>query len=209
VPLSNPLAATVADLSSLQNALYATGVATYPAAAAAGDGISLAEVLRYVQYEAEAIEDHFHNRELWFGKLASQTATDWADNTLTPYRAISGSNAYGADANDEALVWGTADAVLLGQTLFDMHELMVVASSVTSIYKLRIVYGSGTMADAITAGQYSEIMAVVASASSRIAQQEIRMPRLTIGTDQVWIQAWNATNNATIDFFVGLHGYAS
>jgi hypothetical protein len=33
------------------------------------------------------------------------------------------------------------------------------------------------------------------------------MPRGTCGTTKVWVQAWNATDNATIDFLVGLHEY--
>ena len=50
MPLSNPLAATVADISSVQNALYgAAGVASYSAAAAAANGVSISEVIRYIQ----------------------------------------------------------------------------------------------------------------------------------------------------------------
>jgi hypothetical protein len=50
MPLSNPLATTVADISSVQNALYgAAGIAAYPGAAAAANDVSLAEVLRYIQ----------------------------------------------------------------------------------------------------------------------------------------------------------------
>lgn len=232
--------------ANVEQALYgAAGITSFPAAAAAADGVSIAEVVRYIQAsqigslantggtatlagilgdvanvtvasslanilaEVTEVEGHFHTRARWFGKKAVQTATDWADDTLTPFQAISGNGAYGSDANDEAQVFGTADTVIAGQTKFDMSRILVVASSVTSIYKLRLVYGTGTMADAIAAGQYTETMAVVASASSRIAAEDIRMPRLTIGTDKVWLQCWNATNNATIDFFVGIHGYVS
>ena len=35
----------------------------------------------------------------------------------------------------------------------------------------------------------------------------LRMPRLDSGVDKVWVQAKNATNDATIDFFVGVHEY--
>ena len=170
---------------------------------------SIAARLTDIMAEIEEVEGHFHTRARWFGKLAVQTATDWADNTLTPFRAISGANAYGADPNDEAQVFGTDDAMLAGQTKFDLDKILIVASSATTIYKLRFVYGAGTMADAIAAGQYTETMAVVASASSRIGKEDIRLPRLTVGTHQVWCQAWNAADNATIDFFVGIHGYAS
>lgn len=156
------------------------------------------------------IERHFHSRERWFGKLAVQTATDWADNTLTPYRAISGNNDYGSDPNDEALVLGTADTpAISGMTHYDVHHLEVIAASSTTVYKLRIVYGTGTMADAIAAGQYSTVMVKYDPGIGDTSGTpiEIQMPRCAAGSMQVWVQAWNATNNATIDFFVGLHEY--
>ena len=36
---------------------------------------------------------------------------------------------------------------------------------------------------------------------------EVMMPRGTCGVTKVWFQAWNASDNATIDFLVGLHEY--
>lgn len=162
--------------------------------------------------ETVEIELHLHNRERWFGKLAVQTATDWAENNLSPYRAISGNNTYGADANDEALVLGTADTpIFAGNTRYDMHRIFVVAASSDTVYKLRFVYGSGTMADAIAAGQYSTTMIKIDPAvqSSPSVAHEIMLPRGTCGVTKVWVQAWNATDNATIDFFVGIHEYAA
>lgn len=161
--------------------------------------------------ETIEIEAHLHNRERWFGKLAVQTATDWADNNLTPFRAISGANDYGSDANDEALVLGTADTpIFAGNTRYDMHRIFVVAASSDTVYKLRFVYGSGTMADAIAAGQYSTTMIKIDPAvqSSPSVAHDIMLPRGTCGVTKVWVQAWNATDNATIDFFVGVHEYA-
>jgi len=35
-------------------------------------------------YRVHEIERHLHGRERWLGKAGSQTATDWADNVLTP-----------------------------------------------------------------------------------------------------------------------------
>ena len=109
MPLSNPLAATVADISTVQNALYgAAGIAAYPNAAAAANDVSLAEVIRYIQESQLGtltntggtpslgailgdvanepiynrlyeIERHFHNYERWFGKAVTATATHFAD----------------------------------------------------------------------------------------------------------------------------------
>jgi hypothetical protein len=162
-------------------------------------------------YRVHEIERHFHGRERWFGKLAVQTATDWADNTIaTPYRCISGNNDYGGDANDEALVVGTADTpAITGNTRFDLHRVLVVDSSSTTVWKLQLVYGTGTMADAITAGQFSTFMVRVDAAAGQLPNVpcEVMLPRGTCGSTKVWLRGWNATNNATLDFFVGWHEY--
>ncbi len=171
----------------------------------------LAGTSNSLAYRVHEIEKHFHSREIWRGKLGVQTATDWADDTLSPYQAISGNNAYGADANDEAQVLGTADTPInSGYVKYDLHRLLIITASSTTVYKLRIVYGSGTMADAITANQFSEIMVKYDPAlfGGGGVPSEIMMPRRTCGTDKLWIQAWNATNNATIDFLVGIHEYS-
>lgn len=170
----------------------------------------LTGVSNSLAYKVHEIERHFHGRERWFGKLAVQTATDWAADTLTPYRAISGNNAYGSDANDEALVLGTADTpAIAGNVRFDLHRIMMVGASSQTAYKLRIVYGTGTMADAITAGQYSELVIMSDPSAAQVPHDvfEVMMPRGTCGSTQVWVQAWNASNNATIDFLVGEHEY--
>jgi hypothetical protein len=161
-------------------------------------------------YKVHELERHFHGRERWRGKAASQTATDWAADLLTPFRAISGANTYGGDANDEALVLGTDDTpIISGMVRYDLHRIMMVNASSQTAYKLRIVYGSGTMADAITAGQFSELVIMSDPAASQVPHDvfEVMMPRGTCGVTKVWVQAWNATDNATIDFLVGLHEY--
>jgi hypothetical protein len=160
-------------------------------------------------YKVHEIERHFHGRERWFGKLAVQTATDWADNTLAPFIAISGNNAYGTDANDEALVFGTADTpVIAGNVRYDLHRVFVSASSVAALWKLQLIYGSGTMADAIAAEQFSTFMVrTTTPASTQDVPVDIMMPRGTCGSTKVWLRAWCATNDATISFFVGTHEY--
>lgn len=160
-------------------------------------------------YRVHEIEKHFHNHEHWRGKLAVQTATAWADDTLTPFRAISGANIYGAGADDEAQVLGTDDTPINGSVKYDPYRIVIVELSTDTPWKLRLVYGSGTMADAITAMQFTELMAVniVTGSKSGGAPLDFRVPRLESGVDKVWIQAWNATDNATCDFFVGIHEY--
>lgn len=192
-------------------ALTNTGAGAETLTAIIGDvaSVDIATRLTNILAEITEVEQHFHTRSRWFGKNGAQAANIWAADTLAPYRCISGNNTYGADANDEALVWGTANAMISGQTRFDLDRIYVTASSVTTIYKVRFIYGTGTMADAIAAGQYTETITVVASASARLSKEDLRMPRLTVGTDKVWAQCWNATDNATIDFVVGIHGYVA
>lgn len=163
-------------------------------------------------YRVHEIENHFHSVERWVGIRGSQTGTDWGvDTSITPFQAISGNNTYGADANDEALVLGTGDLpIVSGGVKTDIQRLFIIDSSVDTRWKLRIIYGSGTMAAAIAAGQYTEIITQIDATNPQLSTTspvEIRIPRFTSGTDQIWVQGWNATDNATIDFLVGVHEY--
>ena len=163
-------------------------------------------------YRVHEIERHFHNKERWLGKKGTQTATDWADNVLTPFVAISGSDTYGADTDDEALVLGIDNTpVDSGNVKFDVHRLLIVDVDHDTPYKIRIIYGSGTMAEAITAKQYSEVMMQFDSTNPQLSAGipvEVMMRRVTSGVDKIWAQAWNATDDSEIDFLIGLHEYA-
>lgn len=166
-------------------------------------------------YKVNEIEKHFHNKERWFGISADQSGNDWALSVSSAgmpsyFRATSGNDTYGADAGDEAKVWGTEDAMGT-DTKLDLHEIFITAASTTTIYYMRVVYGSGTMAAAITAGQYIEfpVIADAAAGGSIAVIIPILMPRITIGTDKVWVQTKNTTDNATIDFLVGGHSYVA
>lgn len=165
-------------------------------------------------YRVHEMERHVHSRERWFGKLAIQTATDWADNNIaTPFITISGNNTYGVDPNDEAQIVGTADTPVITTPIasvkYDLHRIFITATNSTTPWKLQFIYGTGTMADAITAGQYSTTMVKVDAAvgATPSVAHEIQMPRLACGSDKVWCRGWNATNDATISFFVGWHEY--
>ena len=150
-----------------------------------------------------------HNTR-WYGILSPQTATEWADpTTLTPYQCISGNGTWGAEENDEAKVFGTDDLlwnVNFGSGSFD--EIYFVANSSATIYRFRLIYGTAaqSMAQAIAAEQWSETMFIREVADkSRISRI---MPTCRIGICcQIWAQCMNATDNATLDFFVGVHGY--
>ena len=156
--------------------------------------------------DLNTVNEHFANKERWFGKSANQTGNDWAlEGSLTSFQAISGSAVFGADASDEAKVFGTDDTPnITGETSFMVHQLEVVTCSANSVYILRVVWGTGTMAAGEAAGQYSDQTFIRESGVGRGSPILCKMPMLAAGT-KVWIRAKNASNNATIDFLIGMH----
>jgi len=79
--------------------------------------------------------------------------------------------------------------------------------SVASTFLLRVIWGTGTMADAETALQYTETPSLqVAAPNGQAKPVSIMMVKRPVG-EKIWIRAKNATNNAWIDFIVGIHEY--
>lgn len=161
--------------------------------------------------KAEYVDHHIHRKERWFGQSADQSGNDWAlEDSLTSFQAISGNGVYGSDANDEAKVFGTEDTPILpGQTLYDCHKILIVGVSNDNEFILRFVWGTGTMADAITAGQYTTKMIKFDSINPQLTAGEpieVSIPKNAIG-NKLWCQCKNGTDNATVDFYIGAHGY--
>jgi len=156
----------------------------------------------------EYTEEHIHNRERWYGKRNPQTATQWSDGaTLLPYRCISGNNTWGPDANDEAQLFGTADTpIFAGGRRLDFHRILILANNSNSVYRLRIIWGTGTIGDAIAAGDWSSFMFVRDSTSTQRKIMDMMSPKIFAAT-KIWMQCWNVTDDATIDFFIGVHEY--
>ena len=151
------------------------------------------------------IEEHDHNRERWFGKSADQTGTDWAtEASLTAFQGASGSAAFGTAIK----VLGSSDTPnIAGNTKFDFHRIFVEGSSATTIYVIRFIYGTGDDADVEeAAGRYSDVYYRKESAAGRGAPADLRSPLLA-STTKFWAKVKNASNEATLDFFVGFHEY--
>ena len=91
---------------------------------------------------------------------------------------------------------------------YDARYVLVTDTDHATPYRLRFIWGSGNSGDAITAGQWSEIMFVTASGPFLSGTKvELQMPRGTVG-EKLWAQVWSATNLSEVDFFYGVHGYA-
>lgn len=160
--------------------------------------------------ELEYTEEHLHHAVRWYGKSADQSGDNWASKTsMTPYVATSGDNTWGTvDTADIAKLFGADDTLETGNMSGDFNEVLVTANTSNTVYRCRIIWATGaqTISDAITANQYSEFMYLRASGDS--VRKIMFTPTPVIGIDaKIWLQTWNATNDATITFFVGVHGY--
>ena len=171
--------------------------------------------LRETDLNADFAEHHCHHVVRWFGKLNPQDATHWAvtvDGHLAqPYRATSGNGVYCADAGDEAQLFGADDIPIPGMLRGDFNEVLPIANSSNTLYLCRIVWGTGTLAASVGLGQYSEFPFFRPAADNNRKVMVTPTPKIPtfIGglPVKVWLQAQNATDNATIDFIVGVHGY--
>lgn len=172
------------------------------------DNLPDSGALTHLTEEVEEICQHFHNIERWWGAVAAPDETNAIEaNVNRPFQATSGANTWGAAIP----ICGTADnPVLTGQVEFDAHRLLIVdIDSETDEWRLRIIWGDGTSADAITAGQWSEIPIIANAIPGNRAggvPMPIRMLPVAIGT-KLWAQSWNDTLNEILQFTWGAHGY--
>ena len=95
--------------------------------------------------------------------------------------------------------------IISGKTEYDIRRIMVSASSNATDWVVRFIYGTAVVDQNETDGQFTEVM--LTEAKKGIPADDIRLPRLTSAADKVWAKGKNATNNATLDFFVGIHEY--
>jgi len=146
----------------------------------------------------DEIEHHIHNKERWVGNGATE-------DSLTPYTLTSGNGVFGT----ETLILDTGDTpIQSGKRFFDFNKMEVISVSSATVYVIRIIYGTGTVAAAESAGQYTTLTMIATGIGANISgfPIEIRMPRLAVG-NKVWVKIKNATNLATITALFGLHEY--
>lgn len=164
-----------------------------------------AGALTQISHDTGEIEHHVHSVLRWWGALAVPDETNAIEaNVDRPFVATSGNDTWGAAIP----INGTADVPSLAtDTEFDCHEVLVTDSDHATPYRLRLIYGTGTSAAAIGAGQWTELMFITASGPFAAgATAVIRMPSQTVGV-KLWMQVWNATNASTVSFFWNAHGH--
>ena len=171
---------------------------------AAADGLAgTADSLAYAMGE---LERHFHNRGRLWGATGAPDETNAIAATVTvPFVAVSGANTWGTAIP----ICGTADVPVPApdNVKFDAHLILVTDTDHATPYRMRLIWGPGTSADAITAGQWTETMFITATGPfSSGVPVEVIMRRVNVGL-KMWAQAWNNTNGSNVDFFWGAHGY--
>ena len=173
---------------------------------AAVDG--LAGVEDSVGYLLGEIERHFHGTERWWGATGAPDETNAIAATVTvPFVVTSGDNTWGAAIP----ICGTGDnPVLATDDKFDLHRILVTdLDDDTTPWRFRVIWGTGTSGDAITAGQYSETMSMTNAVPGNRAggsPVDIMMRRVDVGA-KCWAQCWNDTDAEELSFFYGAHGY--
>ena len=152
--------------------------------------------------EIEHFEAHFHNKERWYGVIAGNNEVNAIQDNLTPFRTTSGNGVYGAGV----CVMGTSDVLVPGMVKFDLHKILIKDTQKAELNKYRLAWGTGTEAEAITAGNYSTFMLNPVVATGRTVSDQIMCPKLANGT-KVWISVRTVTSTQWVDFFIGGHGY--
>ena len=175
---------------------------------AATDG--LLGVSNSLAYRVNELERHFHNVERWWGAVAAPDETNAIEaNVNRPFVATSGNNTWGTAIP----ICGTGDnPVLATDTKYDIHRLLITdLDDDTSPWRVRIIWGTGTSGDAITADQWSEMMVMSNAVPGNRAggsPVDVIMRRENVGV-KLWVQVWNDTNGEELSFFWGAHGYVA
>lgn len=170
-----------------------------------------------LSYKVHELEKHFHNREFWIGEHASRNGEIdcAARDTMTPFQHDAGDGSI----NDVTPGYGTPLCIIGTNDVpftsdgfkFDLHRLVVVDVEATAdlkLHKVQIIFGSGTVAAAISDLQLSDVPPFIPLRGAAFTVMDVMMPRVICGTDKVWLRHWvDGINTGTMDFFVGLHEY--
>lgn len=160
--------------------------------------------------DCKLTEEHFHNVERTFGISADQSGTNWGTiDRLTPFVVTAGTGgAFGAVEK----VLGSTDTPVFGtgSKYFDIRRINITATSSASDYIFRLIWatGSQTSADAIAAGQYTEIAYARISGAGSATPLDLMMQNIPVGAS-LYAQCACATNGATISFYAMVHEHPS
>jgi len=162
----------------------------------------------------ETLEDttrliaHITTAVRWVGEHAIRNAEIdcGATGTMAVFQNTAGNDTWSATP---LCLIGTGDGPFMaGNTHAHVHMMLVTDVAVaadTDLHYVRVIYGTGTVADAITAGQFTEVQFVPERGAAH-SLVPFQLPPLAYGTGQLWLSHWvGGTNAPTMDFRIGLH----
>ena len=156
---------------------------------------------------AEITLSGLYFRQFWWGTTGAPDETNAiADTVSVPCQIVSGNDAYGTAVP----ICGTDDdpCPTLTQISFNLDRILPITSSIITEWKVRISWGTGTHADAITAGQYTETMVIPNLVVGLPSGNAFPLSTVRIPSGyKVWAEGRSVTNLATMDFYWACHGH--
>jgi len=172
---------------------------------------------RKTYLEAKAAEHHVHGKEIAFGLAGDASGTthvaaeigksNGTTFTETAFTLTAGNDDFGTPV----LLLGSAETVLWPSNAleFDCHRFTPVATNADKEWWfLRFIWGMGSSADAITAGQYTVQPIFLENVDKRSDPIELMMEKIAVDTF-LWAQIFCLGQNAkTLSIYPSLHTYS-
>ncbi len=155
-------------------------------------------------YKVHEIEKHLHNSEYWYGNAGS-SSMDRANNTQTPWTLTANvvANTYGTEVQIASANDFTADGMASAVNM-DVHRILVTESSANDqTYVIQLWCGTSTFGAATFC---TEVPYRTGGAAAEVVPVPVICPRIAVG-DKLWTRVKCSSGGATLDFFLGLHGY--
>jgi len=155
--------------------------------------------LNELEVQLSALEERFVTKQRCFGAGAVEAS-------LTPYQFTSAA----ADFGTEVQILQTADTPFeTGKNFFDLRGALITNVSLFELIIFRLIWGTGTVAAAEAAGNYSdhELIRLSTLTIAGGLPAELTMPKLPTGTMNVWGKIKATTNLLTMSCVFGLHEY--
>lgn len=160
-----------------------------------------------IDRKADELLAYSESREWWWGALAAPDSKNAIErNVNRPFTCVSGNNTWGPVIQ---VIGARDDPGPKGTGTYHIHRVQIATQSTLTAWRIRLFYGVDTLEEAVQAQRWTEIMHVTAVAvpgAAGGANIPVKIPSLPSRASSVWAQAWNATNLATVEFFVGCHG---
>jgi len=150
-----------------------------------------------------------NTRERWWGAAAAPTEKNAIAKTISvPFVATSGNDTWGPAI---PIIGSRDDPAPKGSSYFHIHRINIEEVSSDTTWMFRLLYSNYSLEEAAQAQRYTEKLFASTVAVALLDHGRsftIRSDVLHCGQCKVWAQVWNATNLATLEFYIGVHGHS-